>query len=1034
LIPGHQQHTIRKNHHEPPLTCALRRRGGFLAAVASAALVSTFNLPAATPLQIAQEAYLKASNTSPNDWFGYAVAVSGDTVVVGAYMQYSRATGVNGNQSDNSAPGAGAAYVFVRNGTNWSQQAYLKASNTVKTYNGRDDRFGSSVAMSGDTVVVGAPHEESNATGVNGNQSDNSAYHAGAAYVFVRKGTNWTQQGYLKASNADVNDAFGCSVAVSGDRVIVGAYRGDSIATGVNGDQCDNSATNSGAAYVFELNADPKAVMTGPPEIAVEQPPGIALRAGAAIVDFGGAIERSSSQQRTFTIKNTGQGALTNLAVTISGAHSNEFRVSARPPSTVSGPCGRTFTVTFSPGALGPRTAILHLTSNDPDESPFDITLTGTGMSQSVYTPYAFTNFAGMPGGARNVDGTGSAARFSYPAGVAVDSAGNVYVADFGNHTIRKVTLAGAVTTLAGSAGQRGSTDGTGSAARFSAPSGVAVDNAGNIYVLEPPTFTVRKVTPAGVVTTLAGSAGQSGSADGIGSAARFGGAFGRFLVFHGLAADSAGNVFVADSWNRTIRKITPAGAVTTLSGSAGVQGRVDGASGLARFNSPTHVAVDSTGNVYVADTSNHTIRKITPAGEVTTLAGSAEKKGSADGVGSKALFSGPHGVAVDSAGNVYVADGANHRITKGTPVLAPTAQRQRAVPRPAPAPVVPSPPAPAPRPLPRPLPVPAPPDRPRSAQAGAVASEVIPAGEINIKEAELALVLELYQELAYQEGIGRTVIRSPSLSRNRMSLRNEKEVTRPEAMRLIEEGLRDAGVVLVPRGDRFAFALPPTETNVLNSIRQPPGPPTPSEEKFPPGILKFTEADAAQVVEIWAELEGRKTIWPTALPRRCVSLKSWTELSRLQALWLVEAALRLAGVVTVREGDKFAFAVRPAQTNSLPRFNREAALAKAIRPVAPPELFRLGEVDAHRLVSLYAEVTGRQPLPLATNLAGTKFSIPGISSLDQAEVIFLLEALAHVNGAAFELVGTNQFRLVATGNQIPRRLPIVPGPPPIRK
>ena len=129
------------------------------------------------------------------------MAVSGDTVVVGAHGEDSSATGVNGNQSDNSAADAGAAYVFVRSGTTWSQQAYLKASNT-----GAGDYFGCSVAVSGDTVVVGAYGEDSSATGVNGNQADNSATDAGAAYVFVRSGTTWSQQAYLKASNTGADD------------------------------------------------------------------------------------------------------------------------------------------------------------------------------------------------------------------------------------------------------------------------------------------------------------------------------------------------------------------------------------------------------------------------------------------------------------------------------------------------------------------------------------------------------------------------------------------------------------------------------------------------------------------------------------------------------------------------------------------------------------------------------------------------------------------------------------------------------------
>jgi hypothetical protein len=195
---------------------------------------------------VAQQAYLKASNTEASDNFGISVAVSGDTAVIGAYRESSDATGVNGDGTNNSAGSSGAAYVFTRSGTTWSQQAYLKASNS-----GTNDNFGSSVAVSGDTAVIGAPLEDSNATGVNGDGTDNSASNAGAAYVFTRSGTTWTQQAYLKASNSGATDGFGLSVAVSGDTAVVGAFRESSNATGVDGDGTDNSADASGAAYVF---------------------------------------------------------------------------------------------------------------------------------------------------------------------------------------------------------------------------------------------------------------------------------------------------------------------------------------------------------------------------------------------------------------------------------------------------------------------------------------------------------------------------------------------------------------------------------------------------------------------------------------------------------------------------------------------------------------------------------------------------------------------------------------------------------------
>ncbi|MBL9152479.1 MAG: FG-GAP repeat protein [Verrucomicrobiales bacterium] len=195
---------------------------------------------------VAQQAYLKASNTDAGDRFGTSVAISGDTVVVGANGEGSAATGIDGDQANNSADWAGAVYVFFRSGVTWTQQAYLKASNTDL-----EDNFGYSVAIFGDTVVVGAPGEDSASTGTDGDQTDNNLQEAGAAYLFVRSGSTWTQHAYLKASNTDAGDSFGGSVAISGDTVVVGATGEDSAATGIDGDQFENSAEDSGAAYVF---------------------------------------------------------------------------------------------------------------------------------------------------------------------------------------------------------------------------------------------------------------------------------------------------------------------------------------------------------------------------------------------------------------------------------------------------------------------------------------------------------------------------------------------------------------------------------------------------------------------------------------------------------------------------------------------------------------------------------------------------------------------------------------------------------------
>jgi len=268
--------------------------------------------------------------------------------------------------------------------------------------------------------------------------------------------------------------------------------------------------------------------------------------------------------------------------------------------------------------------------------------------------------FAGNLSGPGSADGTGAEASFNSPQGIAVDASGNVYVADTYNHTIRKITSAGVVTTLAGTAGVCDSADGTGAAASFCYPSGVAVDASGNVYVADTYNSTVRKITSAGVVTTLAGTPGASTSADGTGAAANFN-------YLDDVAVDASGNVYVADTYNHTIRKITSAGVVTTFAGIAGVSGNSDGTGAAASFYYPIGDAVDASGNVYVADTFNNTIRTITPAGVVTTLAGSAGVTGSADGTGAAASFSRPIYVAVDASGTVYVADQNNITIRKIT-------------------------------------------------------------------------------------------------------------------------------------------------------------------------------------------------------------------------------------------------------------------------------------------------------------------------------------------------------------------------------
>jgi hypothetical protein len=333
---------------------------------------------------------------------------------------------------------------------------------------------------------------------------------------------------------------------------------------------------------------------------------------------------------------------------------------------------------------------------------------------------YTFTTLAGSPGELGWRDGVGKFARFVQPRGVAVDRDGNVLVADLMGHTLRKITPDGAVSTLAGLAGSRGSADGLGKQARFDQPARIAVDSRGRIYVADSFNRTIRRVSPEGEVTTLAGMAGERGQVDGIGAAARFGGpgglavdnsdslivadvvnhsirkvsADGKVTTLAGgtegyadgigreakfsspddLAVDPAGNVFVADVENMCIRKVTPAGVVTTVIGLPGQRGFVDSDRSHARFSWIGGILLEPGGGILVADYGNNVLRSISPDGSVTTIAGGIlgrEEKvgwaGSADGPGPLARFFEPHGLARDSAGNIYVADTSNRTIRKGS-------------------------------------------------------------------------------------------------------------------------------------------------------------------------------------------------------------------------------------------------------------------------------------------------------------------------------------------------------------------------------
>lgn len=286
----------------------------------------------------------------------------------------------------------------------------------------------------------------------------------------------------------------------------------------------------------------------------------------------------------------------------------------------------------------------------------FYVADSGNNMIRKITPDGVVSQFVGnIPGG--SADGTGSGASFHYPYSLAIDAAGNLYLSDQGNQKIRKITPAGVVTTLAGT-GQVGSNNGPGDQATFYGPTGITVDATGNVYVSDQGNNLIRKITPAGVVSTLAGS-GTSGSADGTGSAASF-------YAPAGLAIDATGNIYVADLFNNKIRKITSAGVVTTLAGS-GTAGKVNATGAAASFYAPAGITVATNGIVYVAESGNNLIRAISPAGEVTTFAGNGIA-GAVDATLTLASFNGPTGLVVDASNNVYVSDKNSNLIRKIVP------------------------------------------------------------------------------------------------------------------------------------------------------------------------------------------------------------------------------------------------------------------------------------------------------------------------------------------------------------------------------
>lgn len=326
--------------------------------------------------------YFKASNTDRIDWFGVSISSSdnGDTLAVGAWGEDSGATGIDGDQSDNSTLGSGAVYVFTRDGSAWSQQAYIKASKAELF-----DYFGYSVSLSGDgnTLAVGAFQEDSNASGINGNQADNSAEDAGAVYVFTRDGATWSQQAYIKASNTDgagaagfdLGDQFGVVVSLSrdGNTLAVGASEEDSISTGINGNQTDNTAKGSGAVYVFQRGGG-----------KWTQQAYIKASNTDAEDNFGSAVNFSDDGN--------------TLAVAASGERSNSTGINGNQSSNSNPRAGAVYIFKRDGGAWGQQAYIKASNTDTGDIFGTDISLSDDGNTLAVGARFEDSNATGING------------------------------------------------------------------------------------------------------------------------------------------------------------------------------------------------------------------------------------------------------------------------------------------------------------------------------------------------------------------------------------------------------------------------------------------------------------------------------------------------------------------------------------------------------------------------------------------------------------------------------------------------------------